>query len=170
MIPLAANRSLALFGRSLGATRVACGAVQSIVPTNIRSYPAQAVPSFQHDEIGQIRFRSNRSRRGLYDGKDIRAGNSLSFSMKANKRKFKPNVFLKRVYSETLDEMVRFHLTASALRSIDKAGGLDNYLLKSKHVTEGEGLAVKKRILMKLKQQEKSQAWVAESIGLAPSY
>ena len=77
--------------------------------------------------------------------------------MKANKRKFKPNVFLKRVYSETLDEMVRFHLTTSALRSIDKMGGLDNYLLKSKHVTEGEGLAAKKRILAK----QKEMAWRA---------
>jgi len=106
------------------------------------------------EQLGQVRFRSNRSRRGLYDGKDIRAGNSLSFSMKANKRTFKPNVFVKRVYSEILDEMVRFHLTASTLRSIDKAGGLDNYLLKSKLVTEGEGLAVKERILAKLEEQD----------------
>jgi len=74
--------------------------------------------------------------------------------MKANKRTFKPNVFVKRVYSEILDEMVRFHLTASTLRSIDKAGGLDNYLLKSKLVTEGEGLAVKERILAKLEEQD----------------
>lgn len=77
--------------------------------------------------------------------------------MKANKRKFKPNVFLKRVYSETLDEMVQFHLTTTALRSIDKAGGLDNYLLTSKHVTEGEGLVAKNRILEKLSEQEKEQ-------------
>ena len=56
---------------------------------------------------------------------------------------------MKRVYSETLDEMVRFHLTTSALRSIDHAGGLDNYLLKSKHVVEGEGFKVKKRILQR---------------------
>ena len=106
--------------------------------------------------LGAIRFKSNRSRRGMYDGKDIRSGNSLSFSMKANKRKFKPNVFTKRVYSEILDEMVRFHLTTSALRSIDKAGGLDNYLLTSKHVVEGEGKVIKRRILNKLKQLEKA--------------
>jgi large subunit ribosomal protein L28 len=77
----------------------------------------------------QVRHRSNRSRRGLYDGKDIRSGNNVSFSMKATKRKFKPNVLIKRVYSEILDDMVKFHLTASTLRSIDKAGGLDNYLM-----------------------------------------
>ena len=77
--------------------------------------------------------------------------------MKANKRTFKPNVFLKRVYSETLDEMIRFHLTASALRSIDKAGGLDNYLLTSKHVTEGEGLVAKQRILKRMKEMEREK-------------
>lgn len=98
----------------------------------------------------QIRYRSNRSRRGLYNGKDIRSGNNVPFSMKKTKRKFKPNVFKKSVYSETLDEMVRFHLTASALRSIDKAGGLDSYLLTSRHVTSGEGLATKERILRKM--------------------
>ena len=80
---------------------------------------------------------------------------NVSFSMKATKRTFKPNVQKKRVYSEVLDEMVRFHLTASTLRSIDKAGGLDQYLLTSKHVTEGEGLEVKNRILDKLRREQK---------------
>lgn len=104
----------------------------------------------------QIRFRSNRSRRGLYDGKDIRSGNRVSHSERKTKRKFKPNVFRKRVYSETLDEMIRFNLTAAALRSIDKAGGLDNYLLKSKHVTEGQGLVAKNRILERMEEKGES--------------
>jgi large subunit ribosomal protein L28 len=113
--------------------------------------------------VGGCRYRSNRSRRGLYDGKDIRSGNNVSFSMRTTKRTFKPNVFLKRVYSETLDEMIRFHLTTSALRSIDKAGGLDNYLLTSKHITEGEGLEAKKQILKKLKADAIQEA--AASVG-----
>ncbi|KAG7363667.1 50S ribosomal protein L28 [Nitzschia inconspicua] len=107
-------------------------------------------------QLVQYRYRSNRSQRGLYDGKDVRSGNNLSFSMKSTKRTFKPNVFVKKVYSETLDEMVRFHLTTSALRSIDKMGGLDNYLLSSPHVTSGEGLQVKKRIINRLKFLERA--------------
>jgi len=105
----------------------------------------------------QIRHRSNRSRRGLYDGKDIRSGKSVCFSAKRNNRKFKPNVFKKRVYSETLDEMIRFNLTTSALRSIDKAGGLDNYLLTSKHVTEGQGLEAKERILERMRENKEME-------------
>ena len=111
-----------------------------------------------NSSIGACRYRSNRSRRGMYDGKDIRSGNNVSFSMKSTKRKFKPNVFLKRVYSEVLDEMIRFHLTTSTLRSIDKAGGLDNYLLTSKHVTSGEGLAAKKRVMNRLKYNARMEA------------
>ena len=34
----------------------------------------------------------------------------------------------KRLYSEALDETIQFNTTAHALRCIDKAGGLDNYL------------------------------------------
>jgi large subunit ribosomal protein L28 len=115
----------------------------------------------------QVRHRSNRSRRGLYDGKDIRSGNNVSFSMRSTKRKFKPNVFIKRVYSEVLDDMMKFHLTASTLRSIDKAGGLDNYLLKNDEITEGEGFVVKKKILKRLKNQAKMER--KASVGSAPS-
>lgn len=102
--------------------------------------------------VGAVRYRSNRSRRGLYDGKDIRTGNRVSFSMKSTKRTFKPNVFKKRVYSEILDDMIQFHMTSSTLRSIDKVGGLDNYLLKNEF-KEGEGWEIKKKILKRLKNQ-----------------
>eukprot|EP00980_Cylindrotheca_fusiformis_P030828 scaffold25490_cov103-Cylindrotheca_fusiformis.AAC.1 len=105
------------------------------------AFPSLPIASNSNPQnIGGCRSRSNRSKRGLYDGKDIRSGNNVSFSMKSTKRKFKPNVFKKRVYSEILDEMIKFHLTTSTLRSIDNAGGLDSYLLTSKHVTSGEGL------------------------------
>ena len=83
----------------------------------------------------QIRCRSSRSKRGLYDGKDVSFGNNVPFSLKKTRRRWNPNVQYKRVYSEVLDEMIKFHITTSALRSIDKYGGLDEYLLRSKHVS-----------------------------------
>lgn len=140
----------------------------SAVPSAVDSASIGAVwPSQrQHHQQQQVRWRSNRSRRGLYDGKDIGTGNNVSFSMKATKRTFKPNVFVKRVYSETLDDMIRFHLTASTLRSIDKAGGLDNYLLDPKrNITEGEGYVVKKKILRRLKNRERYARKQAEKQG-----
>lgn len=96
---------------------------------------------------------SNRSQRGLYDLKDIRSGNNVPFSLKKTRRKFKPNVFKKRLYSEILNEMIPFHATTSALRSIDKMGGLDNYLLncgEDKVKKGSEGWVVRHRILQKI--------------------
>jgi large subunit ribosomal protein L28 len=116
----------------------------------------------------QVRHRSNRSRRGLYDGKDIRSGNNVSFSMKCTRRKFKPNVFIKRVYSEILDDMVQFHLTASALRSIDKAGGLDNYLMNNDSIVEGEGYETKQKIVKRLKNQARMDRKAAEALAAPP--
>lgn len=116
----------------------------------------------------QVRHRSNRSRRGLYDGKDIRTGNNVSFSMRHTKRTFKPNVFIKKVYSETLDDMIQFHLTTSTLRSIDKSGGLDNYLMNGEF-KEGEGHKIKKKILKKLKNQAYFARKAEENVGDASS-
>ena len=93
-----------------------------------------SLPS-SHQQQTQIRLKSGRSQRGLYDGKDVRFGNNVPFSLKKTRRRWNPNVQHKRVYSEILDEMIPFHITTSALRSIDKYGGLDEYLLKSKHVS-----------------------------------
>ena len=151
--------------RRLSVSQVSRGAAALHRPTAAASASLPSLDAVIPDHQQQVRYRSNRSRRGLYNGKDIRSGNNVSFSMKKTKRTFKPNVFKKRVYSETLDEMVRFHLTTSALRSIDKAGGLDNYLLTSKYVTEGEGLVVKQRILKKMakdtKKKEKAEEMAA---------
>ena len=99
----------------------------------LTSQPQPQPPIIQQQQ--QIRCRSSRSKRGLYDGKDVSFGNNVPFSLKKTRRRWNPNVQYKRVYSEVLDEMIKFHITTSALRSIDKYGGLDEYLLRSKHVS-----------------------------------
>jgi len=111
-----------------------------------------------------VRSVSNRSKRGLYDGRDVGTGNNVPFSLKKTKRKFKPNVFTKRLYSEILDEMIRFHVTTGALRTIDKMGGLDEYLLKSDKVTQGEGWRVKHRLLQKIENCEKKGVNVLDQV------
>ena len=44
----------------------------------------------------------------------------------------------KRLYSEALDTQLQFNVTSHALRCIDKAGGLDNYLVKMKPAQLGD--------------------------------
>ena len=74
---------------------------------------------------------SGRSQRGIYAGKDVRSGNNVSFSHRKTRRTFKPNVQRKRLWSVTLGCWLRFNMTTHALRCIDKAGGIDDYLLKT---------------------------------------
>ena len=73
-----------------------------------------------------------RAKRGLYHGKTVRFGNNVSEDGgNKTRRKWSPNAKRKRLYSEVLDRMVSVQVTAHALRCIDKAGGLDNYVLNT---------------------------------------
>lgn len=58
-------------------------------------------------------------------------GNNVPESHQKTRREWLPNIQKKSLYSATLDEKLRIKVTASTLRTIDKVGGLDQYLLKS---------------------------------------
>eukprot|EP01035_Chromulina_nebulosa_P025858 gene25858-33797_t len=88
--------------------------------------------------------RSNRAKRGLYHGKDVRFGNSISHSHAKTRRSWHPNVQNKRVWSQALNDWIRFQMTTIAIKKVDDYGGIDNYLLSldeksvqdSKYVTK----------------------------------
>ncbi len=65
-------------------------------------------------------------------GKKVMTGNNVSHANNKTKRKFLPNLNNVSLVSEKLDLTVRFRISANALRSVEHAGGLDNFLLKSK--------------------------------------
>ena len=65
-------------------------------------------------------------------GKKVMTGNNVSHAKNRTKRKFLPNLNNVSLVSEKLDLTVRFKISANALRSVEHAGGLDNFLLKSK--------------------------------------
>ena len=73
------------------------------------------------------------SNTGLYGAARIRFGNNVSekWSVKT-RRKWRPNVQSRRLYSAALGVLVRTRLTTRVLRTIDKFGGLDEYLLGTK--------------------------------------
>ena len=52
------------------------------------------------------------------------------------KRAWLPNVQRKRLWSDSLNRFIDINVTTAALRDIDRAGGVDNYLLKSEITTE----------------------------------
>ena len=65
-------------------------------------------------------------------GKKVMTGNNVSHANNKTKRKFLPNLNNVSLVSEKLDLTFRFKISANALRSVEHAGGLDNFLLKSK--------------------------------------
>lgn len=65
-------------------------------------------------------------------GKKVMTGNNVSHANNKTKRKFLPNLNNVSLVSEKLDLTVRFKISANALRSVEHAGGLDNFLLRSK--------------------------------------
>nr|XP_043610489.1 54S ribosomal protein L24, mitochondrial-like [Erigeron canadensis] len=73
-----------------------------------------------------------RAHRGIFAGRHIQFGNQVS-EKGGNKtrRSWKPNVQEKRLFSYVLDRHIRVKVTTHALRCIDKAGGIDEYLLKT---------------------------------------
>lgn len=68
---------------------------------------------------------------GLYGGVQISFGNKISQGRNEGKtrRSWKPNVRRKKIHSEALGEDLFIKVTRKALRTIRKAGGLDQYLL-----------------------------------------
>ena len=69
-------------------------------------------------------------------GKGPMSGNNVPFSMKKTRRRFLPNIQSKRVFVPELDRHVRIRMTTRAMRTLDKKGGLMNYL-------RDEGLSLK---------------------------
>ncbi|KAJ5720760.1 uncharacterized protein N7483_008694 [Penicillium malachiteum] len=71
---------------------------------------------------------------GLYGGAMIRFGNKISKGRNHGKtrRSWKPNVRRKKMHSDALGEDLFIKLTRKALRTIQKEGGLDNYLLSDR--------------------------------------
>ncbi len=69
------------------------------------------------------------SRRCQLTGKGVMAGNNVSHAHNKTRRRFLPNVQKTSVLSESLGRMVRLKLSVSAIRTLEKVGGLDAFLL-----------------------------------------
>ncbi|OQE25490.1 hypothetical protein PENSTE_c006G02199 [Penicillium steckii] len=89
------------------------------LPENVPPYPYGAKQWYKQADTG------------LYGGSMIRFGNKISDGRNKGKtrRSWKPNVRRKKLYSDALEEHLFIKVTRKALRTIEKEGSLDNYLL-----------------------------------------
>ena len=65
-------------------------------------------------------------------GKRPTVGNKVSHANNKTKRRFLPNLQNMSFVSEKLGKVVRFKVATSTLRSVEKVGGIDNFVLKAK--------------------------------------
>lgn len=87
------------------------------------------------------------SRRCSISGKGVLAGNNVSHAHNRTRRRFLPNLQAVSLFSEVLDKPVRMRVATSALRTIEKRGGLDAFLLSSRDGDlPQEALKVKRQI------------------------
>lgn len=65
-------------------------------------------------------------------GKKPMVGHTVSHSNIKTKRRYLPNLVNVTVHSDALGQSFAARVSAAALRSVDKRGGLDAYLAKAK--------------------------------------
>jgi len=87
------------------------------------------------------------SRRCQLTGRGVQAGNNVSHAHNKTRRRFLPNLQNTSLFSDSLGESVRLRVSAYAIRTVEKKGGLDAFLMDSRDAdlpTETQRL--KKRI------------------------
>ncbi|KAM5470669.1 hypothetical protein MauCBS54593_003710 [Microsporum audouinii] len=136
-------QSARAFSTTLSAQRAAT------LPADIPPYPYGPRRTFKQADSG------------LYGGATIIFGNKISKGRNKGKtrRIWKPNVRKEKVYSKALDEELDLKVTHRVLRTINKVGGLDEYLLGDKPARIKElgmfGWKLRWRVMTSLAMKEK---------------
>ena len=81
-------------------------------------------------------------------GKTYLGGNKVSHAKNRTKRRFLPNLQKISFISDKLGKSIQLKVAASSIRTVEKKGGLDEYLLKTPNTKlPTEALKLKKQIL-----------------------
>jgi len=80
-------------------------------------------------------------------GKSVMVGNNRSHAENKTKRVFRPNLVQASLFSEALGHTVRLRISANALRTVEKRGGIDAFLLVERDAKLPQsGLRLKRRV------------------------
>jgi large subunit ribosomal protein L28 len=89
------------------------------------------------------------SRRCELTGKGPLVGHHVSHANNKKKRVFRPNLQTVSLASEALGQKVRLRISMNALRSVDRSGGLDPFLLKAREDALSDRARKLKRLIAK---------------------
>ncbi|MBW2231835.1 MAG: 50S ribosomal protein L28 [Deltaproteobacteria bacterium] len=91
------------------------------------------------------------ARRCALTGKEVQFGHNVSHSMRHTNRRFDPNIQKVTLSSETLGRSIRLRVATRTLRTVQKKGGLDGFLLgTADQKLMPEALRLKRAIKKKL--------------------
>ena len=96
------------------------------------------------------------SRRCALTGKQVQFGHNVSHSNRKTNRRFQPNLQKVSLASAALGRIVPLRISARALRTVQKKGGLDAFLLSTGDANLGEEAMRLKRQVRKRLQRGKS--------------
>ncbi len=71
------------------------------------------------------------SRRCIVTGKGVLVGHNVSHANNKTKRRFLPNLQVTSLVSDSLGRRVRLRLSSRGIKTIEHAGGLDAWLLRT---------------------------------------
>lgn len=94
------------------------------------------------------------SRKCELTGVNAQFGNNVSHSQRKTRRSFDPNIRIAHYNSEATGQKYRVKVAAKTMRSIEKMGGFDAFMLKSK----SENMSVRMRSVKKLIAKKNSEA------------
>jgi large subunit ribosomal protein L28 len=95
------------------------------------------------------------SRRCELTGKGTQVGNNVSHANNKTKRIYRPNLQIIALASELLGNSYKLKISMNALRSVDRNGGLDPFILKCRDsVLSPKALRLKRAIAKKASEKE----------------
>ena len=81
-------------------------------------------------------------------GKKPMTGNNVSHANNRTKRRFIPNLQNVKLYSGTLQKYINLNITIRTMKTVEKNGGLDSYLIKTSNRNLADtAIKIKKQIL-----------------------
>ena len=81
-------------------------------------------------------------------GKTVMSGNNVSHANNRTRRRFLPNLQATTMQSEILGRSLKLRVSTSAIRTVEKHGGIDSFLIQAKNSELAEeARAIKSEIL-----------------------
>ncbi len=86
-------------------------------------------------------------------GKKPMSGNNVSHANNRTKRRFIPNLQNVKLYSTSLQKYINLNITIRTMKTVEKNGGLDSYLIKTSNRNLADpAIKIKKQILQNNKK------------------